>query len=239
MHKLLFITAVLVLSFVTARGQERTVYGLLRDSITHFAIAEGKITNSRTAETSLSDKAGLFRIKAAPNDWISAVAPSYHFDSITYSILFTDTITIFLAPAGNLLPGVTVTSKYTKYQLDSIRRREEFQQNVGTRVPVVSRANSGGFGVGINLDRVFKQKDQQKQSYEKEFPAREKTAYVEYRFSPYIVAHFTGLKGEPLRNFMNRHTPKYEWLRKHPTNEDVMYYINDRLKASRVSAGKQ
>ncbi|TDH24218.1 hypothetical protein EXU57_15505 [Segetibacter sp. 3557_3] len=234
MHKLLLVITVFVLFAVTASGQERTIYGLLQDSITHFAIPEGRITNSRTSENVVSDKEGRFRIKAAPNDWISAVAPSYHFDSLTYSILFSDTITIFLAPSGNLLPGVTVTSQYTKYQLDSMRRREEFQKNLGTRLPAVSRANNSGFGVGINLDRVFKQKDQQKRSYEKGFPEREKSAYVGYRFSPYIVAHFTGLKGEPLRKFLSRYTPSYEWLRRHPTNEDVMYYINEKLKESRL-----
>jgi hypothetical protein len=32
---------------------------------------------------------------------------------------------------------------------------------------------------------------------------------------------------------MEDHQPAYAWLRKHPTEEDLLYYINDRLKKSK------
>jgi hypothetical protein len=61
----------------------------------------------------------------------------------------------------------------------------------------------------------------------------EKSAYVNYRFSPYTVAYYTGLKGEKLLAFLHKYTPTYEWLRQHPTQEDVLLYINEKLKLPR------
>ena len=45
-----------------------------------------------------------------------------------------------------------------------------------------------------------------------------------------MVAQYTGLKGDALRDFMYRYTPSYQWLREHPTNEEVVYYISEKLK---------
>ncbi len=55
-------------------------------------------------------------------------------------------------------------------------------------------------------------------------------AYIDYRFSPHVVAYYTGLKGDELRNFLRFYTPDYTWLRQHLSDEDVLYYLNDKLK---------
>ena len=41
----------------------------------------------------------------------------------------------------------------------------------------------------------------------------------------------------PPSNFktMNRYTPTYEWLRQHTTNDEVLFYINDKLKLFKAS----
>ena len=41
---------------------------------------------------------------------------------------------------------------------------------------------------------------------------------------------FNKEKNEALQNFVQRHRPTYEWLRKHPKEEDIKYYINEKLK---------
>ena len=153
-------------------------------------------------------------------------------------MLFTDTIDIYLVPTGALLPTVTVQSRYTKYQLDSIDRKKEFEENVGTPLPAVSAPQSGAFGVGINLDRVFKKKDRDKKHYERTYLTNEEAAYIAYRFSPHLVAMYTGLKGEALRQFMNQYTPSYEWLRQHMHPDEVLFYINDKLKLFKAAQQK-
>ena len=45
-----------------------------------------------------------------------------------------------------------------------------------------------------------------------------------------LFLSLSGLKNEALQNFVQRHRPTYEWLRKHPKEEDIKYYINEKLK---------
>jgi hypothetical protein len=210
--------------------QAQWLQGYIKDSVTHFAVSGATITNTARNERATSDENGFFRIATLPSDLLYIFAPSYKADTLRYSTLFADTVDFFLSPTGDLLPNVTVQSKYNRYQLDSIDRKIEFEEAIGTRVPVVSAPQSGAFGVGINLDRVFKKKDRDKKEHEKAFTAYEKEAYVSYRFSPHLVAMYTRLKGDDLRTFLARYTPTYEWLRAHTSNDEIIFYINDKLK---------
>jgi hypothetical protein len=230
---MLKLSLLLTLLFFTGitHAQRKQVYGFLRDSITHFAIANGTVNNSSINKKVQTNGSGMFSIDVAQNDFLFAYATSYKYDTLVYSYINTDTITIFLAPSGNILPTVTVTSKYNKYQLDSIKRKASFDETRG-KLKTVSSSNTSGFGIGINLDKFFKPKNKFQKSSERTMLMLEKNAYINYRFSPYIVATYTGLKGDKLQAFINKHTPGYAWLRNHPTNEDVIYYINDKLRSS-------
>jgi hypothetical protein len=177
-----------------------------------------------------TDRNGFFRLQVAPNDFIYAAATAYHYDTLRYSLLFGDTVTIFLSPSGTILPNVTVTSQYTKYQLDSMERKGAFEENRGHVLNAVSRPNSNNFGLGINLDRFFKKKYKGKKRVERTFKNTEERAYIDYRFSPKLVSSYTGLKGDSLRMFFYRYSPGYQWLRQHPTNDEVLFYINEKLK---------
>ena len=214
-------------------AQSKMINGYLSDSMTRFSIANGVINNANTRKSVTSDEKGFFRIEATPGDFIYASAKSYRYDTLVYSFIFTDTITIYLSPAGNILPNVTVTTRYNKYQLDSIERRNSFLQSMGQPMKTLSTDHPSGFGLTFNLDKVFKKKYRYRKRDEQAFETREKMAYVDYRFSPHIVAYYTRLKGDSLRSFMNKYTPDYNWLRQHAANEDVLYYINDKLKANR------
>ncbi len=224
-----FLIILSIISF-KIQAQSHMISGYVLDSLTHFAIANSSITNAASKKSVLTNEKGFFRLQAAPNDFIYAVAKSYHYDTLVYSYIFTDTITIYLSPAGNILPNVTVTTKYTKYQLDSIERRNSFEQDMGKPMKTLASNHPSGFGLTFNLDKLFQKKYRYRKRDEHMFDVREKMAYVDYRFSPHIVAYYTRLKGDTLRNFLNKYSPGYDWLRQHPSNEDVMFYINDKLK---------
>lgn len=216
---------------VAGFAQQRLVNGFLLDSTTLLPISNGVITNTSTKTTVKTDKNGFFKLSASPNDLIYATAKSCRFDTIRYSYLFTDTITIYLSFAGNVLPAVTVRGQYNRYQLDSIDRKKDFEQSRGTVLKTLaSNDHPSGFGITINLDRLFRKRYRNQKKDERVFNALEKVEYVNYRFSPNLVAYYTGYRGDELRRFMSFYTPSYQWLRQHPANEDVMYYINDRLK---------
>jgi len=80
------------------------------------------------------------------------------------------------------------------------------------------------------MDRVWNKKAKQKVKAEKQFNKTEEQLYIDYRFSPQMVSYYTGLKGDTLRDYMSRYTPSYSWLRKHLSQQDVLLYINDKLK---------
>jgi hypothetical protein len=221
---------------ISASAQSTRLFGYVRDSVTQFPVAGATITNVTTKKKVVSNDKGAFAIEASPNDFFYILSRSYRPETLTYSLFLKDSLNIILSPSGNILPSVTVTAGYTKYQLDSIKRRTDFEQNIGHTLNTIASSHGPGFGVTVNLDRFFKKKYRNQKKDIEIFEALEKAAYVDYRFSPYIVQHYTGFKGETLRDFMNRSMPEYEWLRRHSSNEDVMFYINDKLKAYRSIA---
>jgi len=233
MQKKVGLLIITVIVAVVANAQRRQVVGFLKDSLTDFTIPEGTITNATTKTEVKTDGNGFFRLQVAPKDFIYAVAKAYHYDTLNYSYIFTDTITIYLSPVGNILPNVTVSSEYNKYQLDSIRRKEDFEKLQGTPLRTLSHDHPSGFGLTFNLDPVFKSKYRDRKKQEQIFDNSEKMAYVNYRFSAHIVAYYTRLKGNALSKFLNLYTPAYGWLRQHTSNEEVMLYINDKLKEYR------
>jgi len=226
----LFSVLVLLLLTFSVKAQQGILKGYLRDSITHYPITNGTITNWNTQKKVKTDAKGFFYIEVTTNDQLHAQAPEYNNDTVQYTAFYTDTITLYLSPSGSLLPGVTVRAEYTKYQLDSMRRRRDFDTIRGNVVPVLGKAPPNGFGLNINLDRFYKKRYRQKAKADELFDRTEKQLYVDYRFSPQMVAYYTGLKGDPLRLFMYRYTPSYDWLRQHTSQQDVLLYINDRLK---------
>jgi hypothetical protein len=217
----------------TANAQPKILKGWLLDSATLYPISGATIKNSESRKTTLTDAAGFFAIGVSPNDVIYAIATGYHYDTLRYSPLMNDTVTLRLSPSGRVLPGVTVYSMYTRYQLDSLQRKTEYEQARGTKKKTFS-APGTGFGIGFNLDRIGNKKHKYQKRNAWLFALREQQAYIDYRFPPAMVAAYTGLKGEALRKFMYLYTPGYGWLRQHPDNEALLIYINEKLKLYKV-----
>ena len=229
---LLLLFCSLILNYTEA--QRKSINGLVRDSITLLPIPGVTITNGTTQKSVETNETGFFHLDASVNDYIYALAENYNYDSLTFSYIFSDTISILLSPKGSILPNVIVKGKYNKYQLDSMDRITRFIQSNGRRMPTLSDSHPSGFGLTFNLDKVFKKQYRERGQNEKAFNRMERQSYVDYRFSPYLVNSYTSLKGDALSLFISKYTPTYEWLRRNTTNEDVMYYINEKLKDYRT-----
>lgn len=233
MKKLLILLLVLIAG--NAVQAQKLIWGYVKDSITNEPIEMASITNTRNNNTVITNQKGLFKIEVSKNDILSVAAVGYYFDTVLYSgiISATDTITLFLKPISRSLNDVTVQNTgVNQYSLDSLRRIREFTEKmVSPPVKSVELANSGA-GIGISLNRLSK-REKLKRNAIRIFNNSEKQAYVDYRFSTAIVNKYSGLKGEELQVFMQRYRPSYEWLRKNPKEEDVKYYINEKLKDRR------
>ena len=218
--------------FSGVSAQKKLVKGLIYDSVTKTPLTNAVITNPNTGDVSFTNHLGFFTITASRADMIFLNAFNYQFDTIKVDYDMPDTLLLYLTPEVTSLPNVTInTQGYNRYQIDSLQRRASFISDVGLRHPSISQANSQGFGVGINLDAIFSNKNRQRKMAYKNFERHERGAYVDYRYPDSLVAKYTGLQGEALANFKYNYTPTYEWLRAHPSEQAVIYYINDKLKA--------
>jgi hypothetical protein len=123
-----------------------------------------------------------------------------------------------------------VSSKgLNRYQLDSIERRKEFLQGIANyMIPAVAKANSGA-GIALNIDRFSKNEKRKRRAYAF-YESNENEAYINYRFTPELVASLTGFKDDTLQAFMQTYRPSTTWLRANLSREDLVYYINAQLK---------
>lgn len=235
MLKACLLLASFVLFSFTVLGQQRLLSGYLKDSLTRLPIAGGTFSNPATKKKVQTDMNGFFRLPVSPNDLLYAMAPHYNYDTLRYSPLFQDTITLYLSPV-NVMEAVTIEAGYQKYRMDSLQRRRDFEAARGHTLNTVDRSSvKPYFGLTINLDRLFKRKYKNKKADEQSFVSGEEQAYVRYRFPPEMVAYYTGLKGDALLTFMQRYTPSYQWLRAHLAKEQVIDYLSEKLVLYRSS----
>ncbi|MBV9988907.1 MAG: hypothetical protein JO301_14605 [Chitinophagaceae bacterium] len=227
----LFLIVTLFLSLVS-QAQRKTVWGYLRDSITSAPIVLASITNLNTGRTAMTSNTGRFSIEISENHVLSFAAVGYHLDTIHFTNLhlLEDTLSLILSPLTHNLGNVTVRSSgFSRYQLDSLERRRDFLQDVGNyKIPAVAQANSGA-GIALNLDR-FSKREKAKRKAWSFFDDNEKEAYINYRFTPELVMRYTGLKDDRLQQFMQQYRPSWDWLRRNTDEEDMKYYINEKLK---------
>ncbi|MBC7720634.1 MAG: hypothetical protein H7068_01345 [Pedobacter sp.] len=234
MKRLLLILTLLIILKTANAQQKGNIIGVVKDSVTNAIIEFAGITNINKKATVMSNTKGYFKIDIAKNNLLSIAAVAYNFDTIriTDEALQLDTLVVFLHPLAKRLADVIVTSRsrFTQYQVDSIERRRDFFVNRSdVKLPVVSLANSG-VGMGINLDHFYN-REKRKRSALDLFYDIENQSYTNYRFTPDIINKYTNLEGENLVNFMQQNRPAYSWLRGHPNEEDLLYYINDKLKS--------
>jgi len=236
MKKLLFLTKFVFVGFA-AKAQQQIIWGYLRDSISNEPIELASITNTNKKKTVVSNSKGLFKIEISKNDILSISAVGYHYDTVLFAglIAAADTLQLYLIPISRNLNNVTVQNSGTsQYTLDSLERSREFKEAmVSPPVKAVELSNSGA-GFGISLNRLSSREKSKRKATEL-FNNSEKEAYINYRFSAEIVTKYSGLKNEALQSFVQRYRPSYEWLRKHPKEEDIKYYINDKLKEDKKS----
>lgn len=180
----------------------------------------------------MTSATGRFQIELVENQVLSFAAVGYYFDTIHFNnqYLPQDTLALMLPPLTFSLGNVTVTARgMSRYQLDSMERRKDFLQDiVNYTIPTIAQANSGA-GIALNLDH-FSRHEKNKRKAFSFFESNEKEAYINYRFPASLVTKYSGLRDEALQLFMQQYRPSDTWLRGHKTEEDIKYYINDKLK---------
>ncbi|HTN35501.1 MAG TPA: hypothetical protein VL053_00415 [Arachidicoccus sp.] len=212
--------------------QKKFFYGRIFDSITELPVQDVHVSSSNQDTSDYTNRSGLFIMRAAPGDTLNILRVGYYQLKIALAgnALLMDTLHILLVPKTHELESVTVSAyNYADYQADSADRHKFFGASIGYAHPLFDRANTGA-GLGISLDRIFGHKQRSKKRALRLFQSVEKEKYVDFRFNPILVHSYTGLKSDSLQQFMNKYRPSFDWLRAHPKQEDLLYYINSKMK---------
>lgn len=225
----LLLPAVIVLIAVTGHAQKIAITGFVTDSATNAPLADVQVSNLSSNKKTNTDSKGKFSLLVEVDDMLFFTKEAYKFQSLRYSLLMDQALYVRMSTLPHELPGVTVQANYSKYQSDSLKRLDDFNKQLVSPEYKAVQNNSSGAGAVINLD-YFTGKEKSKRKAVKLFDEHEKDAYVRYRFSPELVNAYTGMKGDSLNRFIQLYAPDYKWLRQHTTDEDVLYYINDKLK---------
>ena len=219
-------------------AQKKSLRGTIQDKTNQQPIRMASIRNMINGTTVISKQDGSFIIDVTPGIILAFSANGYYTDTISISNIngLENGLQIRLRPLPSTLENVTVTSSHTRYQNDSLERRKQFLETVGeNKISAVSRTNSEkDFGIAINLDH-FDKKEKNKRKARSLFELTEEEAYINFRWNESVVEKYTNYSKDELTAFIQKSRPTYEWLRKHPTEEDLLYYINSQLKKNRKS----
>lgn len=180
----------------------------------------------------LSEEDGSYRIQVSVGDHVSFSSVGYRADTLTVTAsLLTAACPIYLDIRPQELQAVRV-GEFNNYQLDSMDRRKEYAWVYEhDNTPHIAKDRQGADGVGITMNIFRKSSDREKQRIhlEKRLAKEEEDYYVDFRYNESYVTKITHLKGDSLKQFMQRYRPSYDYCRK-AANVDILVYINDSYK---------
>jgi hypothetical protein len=229
-----FLTGFFVLGNIASAQSRKIITGSAVDKNENIPIRMASITNLSLGKTTVSRSNGTFELEATIGNIIAYAANGYYADTffLREENYLSGSLLLALRPLPSTLTNVTVMGSYNQYQMDSVERRKSFLQDVGNNAtPAVGGITNPdlGFGVGINLDRWSK-KEKRERKARSIFEMMEEESYVNFRWNEALVRKYTTYQDDALYDFMETYRPEYQWLRKNPDEEALLYYINSSLK---------
>lgn len=182
--------------------------GLVVNGITGERLGAVTVTNLRTGQSAYTDDQGSFSIAAEKSDPIAFALIGFKTQQKTVpAAIGMAEMYIELFPLSFQLDEFTFRPRYTPYQLDSMERQSTYQRALARE-----KAGSVMSPVTLLADKLSR-KSQQTYRFQKSFNYWETVKFVEYRYTPELVAQMTPLRGDTLAAFMNAHPLPYDFAR--------------------------
>jgi hypothetical protein len=128
------------------------------------------------------------------------------------------------------------------YRLDSLRNRKDYENVFDFRKPGISitSPNSGGLGVGFDLDAIINMfrfnRNRRMLAFQRRLIEEEQDKFIDHRFNRAIVKKITHLDGNELDSFMVRYRPSYEFTE---VTTDYEYYDYIKLAYKEYKSGRK
>ncbi|MGL4631806.1 MAG: hypothetical protein ACRCVT_11430 [Leadbetterella sp.] len=207
-------------------GQDRSVFGNVRDPKTQKPVENICIANIRSRQITYTNKAGDFYLRALPGDSIIIQSFGYNRKGILWDGKSKE-VQIFAHQQINTLPELIVYSKSTQELNEEIRRvfsetpdGDALKNQIIKDVFGMNATASGMPGLGISIDALY-------DLYSKEGKQRRKLAdiqfldlrnyYYDLKYSRGLVLQITHLEEKEISRFMDFCRP----------NVDFVLYAND------------
>ncbi|MBC7904132.1 MAG: hypothetical protein H7Y27_11945 [Gemmatimonadaceae bacterium] len=103
------------------------------------------------------------------------------------------------------------------YKFDSAQNRQDYAKIFDYRKPGlrISAPQSGGFGVGLDLDElinVFRfKRNRRLQAFQDRLLQEEQDKFIDHRFTKALIRKITDLSGPSMDQFMKEYRPSYEF----------------------------
>ena len=164
-----------------------------------------------------SDSLGRYTIIVRETDsiWFSYLnrpTPKYP----VKSILNPQNFEISLHVTSSELKEVRIMPR--NYRADSIQNRQDYAKAFDFRKPGISSSMDMGPGGGVGLDiteliQMFQfRRNKRMLAFQNRLLQEEEDRYIDHRFSRALVIKLTGLRGEPLNNFMRIYRPGLDFV---------------------------
>lgn len=218
----------------TGSGQQQLAGKIIKQGGTEILIGVSVI-NLNMQKGNTSDMGGNYKIPAHIGDTILFSSAGYQLDTlIVRSYMLSESWIVDLRPNIVTLPYVNVEEE-SNYQLDSLKRRDEYRYLLDRRHPVkFMNEKRPGDAPGLNFSPLgyYSKSEKRKRRLKKRLMQEEEDYYIDYKFPPARVARLTHLKGDSLQLFLRIYRPSYTFCRK-ATSEDMLLYVNDKIRIFR------
>jgi len=205
------------------RAQQVKLNGMVVDADTKTGLPLVTIINKRSQTGAMTNETGRFLIEAMPGDTIEFSMLSYYKKEIV-TPLEASSFNIYLNKRIFGLQQINVRGK--NYHNDSLATREEYGKYFNYKKP-------GAMDVLKTLPAnpvtalsylVPSKTRKRKEQFHEQLLYWEKEKFIDYRYSPELVAKMTKLESPELDSFMLHYRPGYNFLQ-NATDYDLLLYI--------------
>jgi hypothetical protein len=197
--------------------------GMVVDADTKTGLPAVTIINKRSQMGTISSESGRFVIDAMPGDTIEFSMLSYYKKELVAPLVSTS-VNVYLPKRVFGLQEVNVQGR--NYHKDSLATREEYRKYFNYKKPgAMDVLKTLPFNPVTALSYLAPSKARKrKEHFREQLVYWEKENFIDYRYSPELVAKMTKLESPELDSFMLHYRPGYQFLET-ATDYDLMLYI--------------